>query len=141
MSIEKYRFKKELEEAIGSLNLTLEVGFFEGSIYPNGNSVASVAFNNEYGNAYTPPRPFFRNAISKNYKKWGEFFLRNQKDNFEISLGVLGEKIRGDIVKSIDSLTSPPLKSSTIKRKGSSKPLIDTGLMRASVTFKVKDGK
>jgi len=31
----------------------------------------------------------------------------------------------------------PPLKPATIKRKGSSKPLIDTGKLRASITHKI----
>jgi len=35
----------------------------------------------------------------------------------------------------------PPLKPETIKRKGSSKPLIDTGKLRASITHKVEDDK
>jgi len=35
----------------------------------------------------------------------------------------------------------PPLKPETIKRKGSSKPLINTGKLRASITHKVEDDK
>jgi hypothetical protein len=32
-----------------------------------------------------------------------------------------------------------PLKAKTIKRKGSSKPLIDTGQLRQSITYRVVD--
>ena len=37
------------------------------------------------------------------------------------------------IKETISKITAPPLKPATIKRKGSAKPLIDTGLMLASV--------
>jgi hypothetical protein len=49
-------------------------------------------------------------------------------------LGILAQ---GDIQGAITSLTSPPNSPVTIEIKGSSKPLIDSGEMRAAVTFKV----
>ena len=45
---------------------------------------------------------------------------------------------RGDIVESITQLDTPPNTPKTIARKGSSNPLIDTGFLRANVTFKVE---
>jgi|Deesub1362B_J571_1020462.scaffolds.fasta_scaffold00499_29 phage gpG-like protein len=35
----------------------------------------------------------------------------------------------------------PPLRPETVKRKGSSKPLIDTGKLRTSITHKVEEDK
>lgn len=49
----------------------------------------------------------------------------------------VGVAAEGAIKQYITDLDSPPNKPSTIRRKGSSNPLIDTGNMRASVTSKV----
>lgn len=117
----------------------LEIGFFENAKYQSGVNVAKVAFINEYGNLNQPPRPFFRVAIDKNTAKWFNVF-KNQflaNNSLELSLNQVGEVAKGDVVSSITALTNPALKESTIKRKGSSKPLIDTGFLRASVNFKV----
>ena len=54
-----------------------------------------------------------------------------------ISYNRLGEMARGDIVESITKLNTPPNSPKTIALKGSSNPLIDTGFLRANVTFKV----
>ena len=57
-----------------------------------------------------------------------------------MALRKLGIKAQGDIQAEITSLSSPPNSPVTIKLKGSSKPLIDTGEMRAAITFKIKEG-
>lgn len=143
MSIKNPKIGKELEEALGvSLvtNPTLEVGFFEKARYPDGEFVASVAYKNEYGNPRIPPRPFFRGAIFNNSDKWGDLALKFfKRADSETALGMLGESIRGDIIRSIDKTNTPPNSPVTIARKGSSKPLVDTGLLRASVTFQLRE--
>lgn len=143
MSIKNPKIGKELEEALGvSLvtNPTLEVGFFEKARYPDGEFVASVAVKNEYGNPRIPPRPFFRGAIFNNSDKWGDLALKFfKRADSETALGMLGESIRGDIIRSIDKTNTPPNSPVTIARKGSSKPLVDTGLLRASVTFQLRE--
>lgn len=143
MSIKNPKIGKELEEALGvSLvtNPTLEVGFFEKARYPDGEFVASVAVKNEYGNPRIPPRPFFRGAIFNNSDKWGDLALKFfKRADSETALGMLGESIRGDIIRSIDKTNTPPNSPVTIARKGSSNPLVDTGLLRASVTFQLRE--
>lgn len=118
----------------------LKVGFFETSKYQNGIYVADVAKNNEFGTLQIPSRPFFRNAIENNSKKWVNFLAQDlvKSENAEISYNRLGEVARGDIVKSINQTNSPANSPLTIKAKGSSKPLVDTGFLRANVTFKVE---
>lgn len=132
---------KKLNDLISSNNKRLEVGFFESAKYENGEYVANVAKIQEYGTLKIPARPFFRNAIAKNGAKWLTF-MKNQftsNQNLDLSLNQAGELARGDIVASIMQTNNPPNAEATIKAKGSSKPLIDTGFMRASVTFKVVD--
>lgn len=119
---------------------TLEIGFFENARYENGTQVAQVAFFNEFGTLRIPARPFFRNAITKNIKKWystlGSAIRAGRNPNNALSL--VGEQARGDIIKSITELNTPPNAQSTINAKGSTSPLIDSGLLRRSVTYKVK---
>lgn len=118
----------------------LKIGFFETSKYEDGAYVADVAKKNEFGTLETPSRPFFRNAIENNAKKWVNFLAQDlvKSENAEMSYNRLGEVARGDIVKSINQTNSPANSPLTIKAKGSSKPLVDTGFLRANVTFKVE---
>ena len=121
-------------------NKTLSVGFMENATYPDGTPVAAVAFWNEFGNGHSPPRPFFRRMVAKESKGWGVKLANLAKaTNFDgdKSLGILGEDISGALKQSIIELTSPPLSASTIRAKGFSKPLIDTGHMKDSITYKV----
>jgi hypothetical protein len=54
------------------------------------------------------------------------------------TLSRLGLMAQGHVQESIVNLDTPPNAASTIKAKGSSNPLIDTGEMRQAVTFKVE---
>lgn len=141
LNINTSRVIKDLQYRLKNFNAktTLNVGFFEESRYDNGSYVADVARYNEFGTLDIPPRPFFRKAINDNSSKWLDFLARDlaQTENIELSYNRLGEIARGDIVKSINQTNSPPNAPSTIKAKGSSKPLVDTGFLRANVTFKV----
>ena len=119
----------------------LNVGFFDTAKYPDGTSVPLVAFWQEYGTLNIPKRPFMRNAILRGKARWAEafkHFARGDAD-FDLILNRVGEVVRGDVVKSITSTTTPPNAPATIAQKGSSHPLIDTGFLRQSVTFKVEN--
>ena len=51
---------------------------------------------------------------------------------------LLGQKYVGQIQARISAGIPPPLAESTIARKGSSVPLIDTGQLRSAVTYEVR---
>lgn len=55
-------------------------------------------------------------------------------------LGVIGAVMEAKVKETITGGRPewPPLKESTVKRKGHSKPLIETGRLRASITHKVE---
>ena len=53
------------------------------------------------------------------------------------ALNVLGGFVATRIQAYLTDLKTPPLAESTIKRKGSSNPLIDTGQLRDSITWQV----
>jgi len=56
-------------------------------------------------------------------------------------LNVLGLQVVGQIQQRITSLREPPNKPSTIRRKKTDNPLIDTGFLRSSTTFELRRGK
>ena len=49
----------------------------------------------------------------------------------------MGHLIKGQLQDSIKAVSSPPLAAATIRRKGFSKPLIDTGVMWNSIDVTV----
>ena len=92
-----------------------------------------------------PERPFFRNTMRGNRAKYLDGMRKAGRDILTKSvppvaiLRRLGIMAQGDVQASITALMSPPNSPVTIKRKGSSKPLIDTGEMRQAVTYKVEE--
>jgi hypothetical protein len=121
----------------------VDVGFMEGSTYPDGTSTPMVAAINEFGapSRGQPPRPFFRNMISAKSPNWGQQLggvLKANDYDASKALSLMGEGIKGQLQQSIVDLVAPPLAPSTVQAKGSTKPLIDTGHMLNSVDWKVK---
>jgi hypothetical protein len=115
--------------------------------FPRGRAktfVISKAIWNEFGTRRIPERPFFRNAMRKNSRKYAALMagraraIVEQKETMERTLNQLGVLAVGDIQHEITILQHPPNAPSTIRAKGSSKPLIDTGEMRQSVTYQVR---
>jgi len=120
----------------------LQVGFMEGATYPDGTTVAQVAFWDEFGTQTSPARPFFRSMVSKESPTWGNKLAKLLKatgDDGERSLSILGEDIKGALEQSIIDTNTPPNAPSTISAKGFNKPLIDTSHMKNSITYKVGD--
>lgn len=119
--------------------------------HPSGVNMADIATWMEFGtepSAITghpgiPPRPTLRPTFDKNLKKYERFmsrrlrFLGRELDTSTL-LGQLGLKMTNDIKRAIVALKEPPNRPSTIRSKGSSNPLIDTGRFRQSIDFEVK---
>lgn len=108
----------------------------------DGQTVADVATRNEFGLG-VPERSFIRGwydeALEQNRADWTK--LHRQAIRGDISeaqaMGRLGVKFVGDIQKRIVAGIEPANAASTIKAKGSSTPLVDTGQLKSSVTFEV----
>jgi hypothetical protein len=120
----------------------VDVGFMTDSPYPDGTSLGEVAIKNEFGvpSNNQPPRPFFRNMITKHSGEWGEQlseFLEANDLDAQIALNKMGGIISNELKLSIHELVMPPLKQSTIDKKGFDKPLIDTAFMYQSVHHEV----
>ena len=119
----------------------LEVGFFDTAKYPDGTPVAEVAAANEFG-VGVPERSFFRVALKTVVVPLRRILRRRVDPRRNIvdktTAALMGEQVRNEVIDAITALRTPPNAPSTIKAKKSSNPLIDTGLMRASVTYEVK---
>lgn len=131
---------------------TGRVGWFETAKYPDGTPVATVAAIQEFGapTKNIPPRSFMRTTMREKRDAWRELAASGARAiaNGNATIGIVMEGIglqaQGDIAKKISEITSPPLKPATVKARMSkmadgkttgnlTKPLIDTGLMFATI--------
>jgi hypothetical protein len=139
---------EKLEEKLGELAkglskaATLRVGWPVSTAYEDGTQVGLIAAINEFGapSRGQPPRPFMRIAIQDNSPHWpGQVASLLAASNYDATatLNLMGAEVVGQVQDSIDALMDPPLAASTIAKKGHDKPLIETNLMRSSVTFEV----
>ena len=101
------KFRQRLAElAAQAATAKVRVGIIEQANYDgsDGESVAQVAFWNEYGTARTPARPFFRNTIAERKTEWarlaGKFMQANDGDVRQ-SLSYLGQIAVEDIKQTI----------------------------------------
>lgn len=139
-----HKFERKLREMLEKLNRpgALRVGFLENAKYPDGTPVAAVAAWNNYGTGRAPPRPFFSNFIAENQGTWpddiAKLLKRTDYDADQV-LRLMGERMKGQLQKSIRELMTPPLAPSTIKAKGFDKPLIHHSIMINSVDYAVAE--
>jgi len=129
-----------------------EVGFFENAHYPDGKPVAYIATIQEFGSGAIPPRSFMRSTANEQRQAWEQKLAQGARKvlagdmRAEQMLDAIGQMAAGDIKQTITSLTSPPLKPSTIAsrlgrknkpKNTSAKPLVDSGVLLSSVESKV----
>lgn len=140
---------KKLDELRKRLvgNLVVRVGIPAGKHEEDGTPVAMIAAVHEFGSPEQgiPERPFLRITPVKQRMKYARLnrinlvkMLRGQMA-VETALGQLGEMAKGDVQQEIRNGNFAPLKAETIRRKGSSKPLIDSGQMIQSVSWELGD--
>lgn len=124
---------------------TVDVGILasEGKHKDSAFSVAQIGFIHEFGAATIPERSFIRSTIngqSKDIKKIAQVQYKkvlNGSITTEEGLGILGAFTAGLIQEKFTSNDWAPNTDKTQARKGSSAPLIDTGQLRQSISFKV----
>lgn len=109
-----------------------------------GLSVADVATIHEYGLGHNPERSFVRNfadevrdEATKVEAKFIEGAVRKRAGVHE-ALEKFGLWLTAKMQKRIRGGIPPELDPVTIERKGSSTPLIDTGQLVSSITYKVE---
>lgn len=97
----------------------VDVGFMEGSTYPDGTSVPMVAAVQEYGapRAGIPPRPYFRNMIAAKSPAWPQAtatLLKANHYNAKRTLEQVGAAIKGQLQQSITDTNTPALSPVTL---------------------------
>lgn len=86
-----------------------------------------------------------RQEISKTQERMFDLLLQGKLD-VKKALGLLGQKVQQAFQKAIEDGLEPPLAESTKKRRrqgdgsGIFKPLLDTGQLRNSITWEIRDG-
>ena len=125
----------------------VQVGFFASSRYPDGTPVTNVAAFNEFGTErkgrqHVPERPFFRQSIAIAEDELPAVLRRSVDPKTMVVTrrvaGRLGAAFQGIIQSRIVKLQEPQNAPSTKLRKGSGNPLLDTGQLLGSVTYRVE---
>ena len=140
-------FGKKLEQELEKLG-KLEVccGSQQGkAAEQDGTDICDIAAWNEFGTVHIPARPFMREGIDNNVdsierllKREGQKLV-NGETNSESLLKIIGLKMKDVIQESITEGAWEPNAPSTVAKKKSSKPLIDTGRMRQSVNYIIRE--
>jgi len=126
---------------------TLSVGVHESKPHSGGPLTTAELFAiHEFGLGNVPERSMLRawvdgnkRSINREISKAAQRILKtaNQGKASKRELNRLGLAFVASIQGRIAASIPPPLAPATIKRKGSSVPLIDTGQLRQSITHKV----
>lgn len=140
-----FRKFDELKRRLTTGKHAVNVGIPEGPKEEDGTPVAMIAAVHEYGSPDQGilERPFLRVAVQRNRLKYVKLnrinLVKMARGQLEVeqALGQLGEMAKGDVQVEIRNGDFTPLKPATIKRKGSSRPLIDTGQMVQSIAWEL----
>jgi hypothetical protein len=104
-------------------------------------TLAQLGLIHEYGTSTIPPRPFLFPAIQNHQREIRNLsaavlakVVRGEMSKRD-ALGKIGALAQGLVQQQIRETTNPPLQPETIRRKGSSQPLIDSGNMIQNVQW------
>jgi hypothetical protein len=108
-------------------------------------TLGQLGLIHEFGTEHIPPRPFLGPAIENNRASISALsrelllkMLHGEMTSRE-ALGKLGAHGQGLVQQQIRETYTPPLAPATIKRKGSSHPLIDSGQMMQNVQWEYEE--
>lgn len=138
--------RKRFEKAASK---EIAVGFPKGKAqaYPDGTSVIEVAARHVFG-VGVPVRDFMSMAKPGIHEKTKPILVKitqlsGQEQGDDKAVTALqngaGQVAQAEIQQAIIELDDPPNAPSTIAAKGSGNPLIDTGHMKDSVTYVIRD--
>ena len=110
-------------------------------------TVAEIAAVHEFGSSdgHIPERSYIRSTLDENRGAYLTSLAETAKTAVDkglpatkTALGRLGARVSADIKRKITAFDSPPNAPSTIAKKGSDNPLIDTGTLRRAITWRVE---
>jgi len=114
--------------------------------HSEGITVFQIGMIHEFGvpEKNIPKRSFIRVPIENNIKEITKLIENNHKlvsenaMSAKVALDRIGIKAQNTIKESFRNNDWKPLKRATVKRKGSSRPLIDTGQLIGSISYIVE---
>lgn len=118
-----------------------DVGMHDGEDITNAQLGAVMEFGTDDGNI--PARPWLSPGVSSGNADYVSLIADGLEDETPMLqiLNQIGVVAVGKVQQYMVELRTPPNAPSTIAKKGSSNPLIDSGALRQSVTYKVTDSK
>ena len=139
---------KALMETVAGLSepTSIAVGVLERDAQTEDGAVTvlDVGTWNEFGTVGIPSRSFIRDWVDGNRKR-AQGILKKLLQRViagelteDAALEQFGAWAKGEIQARIARGVPPPNAASTVKRKGSSTPLIDTGILRSSIDYEVR---
>lgn len=135
------KFQQMLKELA---ELEVRVGFQAGkATEEDGTDICDIAVYNELGTEHIPARPFIRDSVDDNESEINSFLKGMKRDivsgkSAESVLKKIGIFQKDLMQEKITSGSFTPNAPATIKKKGSSHPLIDSGRMRQSVNYVIQ---
>ena len=131
-----------LKKAEDARRSKIKVGFFSDAKYDDGTQIAAVAVVNEFGLADTPERPFLRRATAE-LEDAVPKALRDVIDPTTMTVdGPTADRVGRLAVEvvqdAIDTLKDPPNAPSTVMLKRGDNPLVDSGQMKAAVSYETE---
>ena len=134
----KAQFPK-IDKAVVKTGIQSDAGENEGV------SIAEYAAFNEFGTRTIPERPFMRKTFDDNLANYNKLIERlfkgmlGGKLNAKMAFSILGQQTEDDMKNTIMTGSFTPNSAYTVAKKGSSRPLIDTGTMRNSIRYEVEN--
>ena len=131
------RFMKAMEQLE---DLEVFVGLQNDQKYEDGTNMVDVAAYNEFGTSTIPARPFFRQSYENHRSKLQSVCVQAAKTVIaggapDKALDIIGAFAVGLVQEEIVNGNFAPNAPSTIRKKKSDKPLIDTGHMRQGIHY------
>lgn len=139
VTVKDHGFEKLQKDVAAMKGRGVKVGIMGGG------EVLDYAMYNEFGTSRIPARPFMQTTFDNNQAEMDKYvtFLAQQiidgKSTPDRVLRVLGETYQMKVQETIRNAKdwAVPNNPETIKQKGSSSPLIDTGRMVGAVRYEV----
>jgi len=135
--------KRELDKLRGNKYATVGIHEDAGNVEDGSMTQAQNGALQNYGNDKIPARPWLLPGVqsaTQDIVDTSASGIERGLSNDQI-MEQVGAFAAGATQQYITDLRDPPNAPYTIEKKGSDNPLIDTGSMRAAVTYKVTDQK
>lgn len=134
----QHAIKKHIEKMMTGKSVL--VGIHEGAGSHGSITNAQLGAVLHFGNDRIPARPWLDVGVQSGNADYMRIIADNPND-LDNALEIVGAVAVGKVQEFMTNLSTPANAPSTIAKKGSSSPLIDTGNLRQSVTYSVTKNK